>query len=168
VRLPVVLRILTNGGGTLKTLRIALEITVIVVFVLLLKQNWELRHLAAKPAHSTAFEAGQTLPPVKVTAADGKQGVLDPGSGRKLLLIGDPRCPSCETILQKMPADNAMVLSIANPDITRSSSFASKYHGPIYSLAEAPRDPRLHRVPQLLLVDSGRVVKTCTEPADCR
>ena len=161
-------RVLTSGAVTLRKLRIALEIAVLVVFVLLLKQNRELRHLTAKPSHSTSFEAGQMLPPVKVTAADGRKSVLDPGSGRRLLLIGDPRCPSCETILRKMPVDNAMVLSIANPDTTRSSSFASKYHGPIYSLTEPPHDPRLHRVPQLLLVDSRRVVRTCADPGDCR
>ena len=152
----------------MKKLRIALEIAVVVVFALLLKQNWELRHRPATMAQPTSFEAGQMLPSVKVTAADGKKGVLDPGSGRKLLLIGDPRCPSCETYLEKMPADNTMVLSIANSDTTRSSSFASKYRGPIYSLAEPPRDRRLHRVPQLLLVESRRVVRTCADPGDCR
>lgn len=153
----------------MKVLRIALDVAVIVVFAFLLRQNWQLRHRTAAPmAPPTLFEAGQTLPSVKVTAADGKTGVLNPGSGRKLLLIGDPHCPSCEAVLQKMPAGDAMVLSIANPDTTRSSSFTSKYHGPIYSLAEPPHDPRLNRVPQLLLVDARRIVRTCTDPRDCR
>ena len=157
-----------EGRVTLKWLRIVLDVAVVVLFAFVLRQNWQLRHLLEKMRSPALFEAGQTLPPLKVSAEDGKQSMLDPGPGRRLLLIGDPRCDSCERFLPRMPADNATVLSIANPDTTRSSSFASKFHGPIYSLAEAPQDPRLHRIPQLLLVESRRVIRTCADPGDCR
>jgi len=152
----------------MRALRIALEIAVVVVFAILLKQNWQFRHIKANLPRPTSFEAKETLPSLNVIGADGKKGIFDPGPGRNLLLIGDPRCGSCEHVLQQMPADHSMVLSIANPETTRSSKFASVYHGPIYSLTEPPRDARLHHVPQILLVESQRVVRTCADVRDCR
>jgi hypothetical protein len=150
----------------LRWARATVELAVVVVFLLLLYQNAELKRRATTTrARLDRFAAGDTLPTIKVVDKSGKLSTLELRATRTLLLIGDPSCPSCQTHLQALGAD-AIILSTADLATTRASSFWA-FPGAVYSLAAPPSDVRFRRVPQVVVVDSRRIVRTCAEPRDC-
>lgn len=156
-------------SGMLRLARVVLEIAAIVVFIFVLRQNAALRrYVAAKrPAATvTKFSAADQWPVFNVVNRDGKRLPLKIGAERKLLFIADPGCGTCEEHLPLLPADT-VVLSVADYTSTRSSPLF-RFPGQLYALAERPRDRRLGRVPQFLVVESQRVVKTCADSRDCR
>ena len=159
----------TRRDRLFRWVRITVELSVIVVFVVLLFQNAELRRrppTTPRP-RPDRFAAGESLPPIRVVDKAGKVSTLDLdiGEGRKMLLIGDPNCTSCTTHLKELGAD-AVVLSVADPQTTRESPFAA-FPGKLYTLAAPATDVRLRRVPQLVVVDSKRIVRTCADAKDC-
>lgn len=158
---------MTRRDRILRWARMTVELAVVVVFVFLLYQNVELRR---RPTPTTRarldrFAAGDTMPTFKVVDKAGKLSTLELRPGRTLLLIGDPGCPSCQTHVQALGAD-AVILSTADFTTTKASSFAA-FPGPVYSLAAAPTDVRFRRVPQVVVVESRRIVRTCADPKDC-
>ena len=156
----------TRRDRVFRWLRVTVELAVVVVFLLLLYQNMELRRrpttTRARPDH---FAAGDAFPRLKVFDKTGKPSDLDLSSGRTLVLIGDPSCPSCQKHLQELGA-NAIILSVADMKSTRASAFAA-FPGAVYSPTAPPRDTRFRRVPQVIVVDARKIVRTCADVKDC-
>jgi hypothetical protein len=156
-----------------KVLPRALEIVALAVFVLLIYDNLRLRKLAAghvpaaKPALPRAFRAGDTITTIPATDVNGNPQRVS-FAGRSLVAVIDPACDSCRRVIDALPADGgAVVLSLAPPEVFRGSA-GQGIRGTIYSIDPLRHDPRLSTYPQVLLVEQGRVRRTCAEPADCR
>ena len=148
-----------------------MEIAAVVVFLFVLRQNFELRRAmrsvaTKRPSGGTQFAAGDPFPVFNVVDRAGKAMPLALGPERTLLLIADPSCPVCDRYVPFLPAD-AVVLSVADLASTRSSTLM-RFPGRVYAAAERSRERRLGRVPQFLLLESQRVVRTCADPRDCR
>lgn len=155
----------------LRLVRGALEIAAVVVFLFVLRQNFELRRDIRSVARrglsgETRFAAGDPFPVFNVVDRAGKAMPLALGPERTLLLIADPGCSVCDRSIPLLPAD-AVVLSVTDLASTRSSPLF-RFPGRVYAAAEQYRERRLGRVPQFLLVESQRIVRTCADPRDCR
>ena len=151
----------------IRWLRVTVEIIVVVLFVLLLYQNWTLKHPATvpRPGGAERFGAGDIFPKIPVVDRLGRPSTLGFRAGRTLLLIADPGCPACETQLRALAPD-AVILSTANFATTRSSPLSS-FPGMVYSLAEIPPDVRFRRVPQVVIVEAQRIIRTCADTKSC-
>jgi uncharacterized membrane protein len=157
-----------------KALPRVLEVVALIVFVLVVRDNFRLRKMAASAALAATrangtrlFQAGDTITEVQAFDVAGTPRQVSFREGRSLVAVVDPTCDSCKRVISGLPADgSAVVLSMAAPEAFRQGD-GKAIRGRIYSIDPMKRDPRLATNPQVLLVDNGRVVRTCAEPAGC-
>ena len=150
------------------SLRIVLESAVVVVFALLIWNNYTLRRQqvrAAAAASRQAFVPRDVFRTLPIIDPAGKAGVLDLTNGRSVVAIVDPRCESCRELIAQVGGTGAHVISLAPLAETR------KRNVPAY-VARAPLPREVERqlqiYPQLFVVDRGKVVRTCANLAECR
>ncbi|HEV7920224.1 MAG TPA: hypothetical protein VGR02_05480 [Thermoanaerobaculia bacterium] len=148
-----------------------LEAAVIVVFALLVWNNYSLRRQHIRPAAAAvksarSFVVHDSLSALPVTDLTGAARTLAL-SQRTIVAIVDPRCDSCRTLLAAIrPESGAQVLSVASLAETRAMAEASGLQSVTYVLGNST-DPRLQIYPQLFVVDGGKVVRTCASMAEC-
>lgn len=145
-----------------------MQIAVLVLFALALWHNGQLRRQlgSIRRGNCEQFAAEDTFPPLAVVDGIGREVTLDLVGRRQLLLIAEPGCPACEAHVKRIP-EAGTILSVASEAATKASLLADATVR-VYALAKPARDVRLRRVPQILLVDSGRIVRTCANARDCR
>ncbi|MEO8380487.1 MAG: hypothetical protein ABI779_19820 [Acidobacteriota bacterium] len=158
-------------------LRPLLEGAVVVVFVLLIWNNYSLRrqaHAVAVPSvREHGFVPRDAVRSIPTLDLDGKPGTWNLQSGRHVLAIVDPRCDSCRALIATLPGHGdgqLYVLSVAPPADTRAMAQQAGLTAATRSLGTPlPRDleSQLQIYPQLLIVDQGKVVRTCASIAEC-
>lgn len=159
-----------------QSLRIVLEAAVVVVFLLLIWNNYTLRRQQARPAGGPAPARGfipkDVIESVPTVALDGARGTLDLRRSRSVVAIVDPRCESCKELIATLrPQPDLHVLSVAPLPETRTMAEQSGLTSATRILGEplpANVAAQLQNYPQLFVVDLGKVVRTCATVAECR
>lgn len=156
-------------------LRVVLEAAVVVVFVLLIWNNYTLRRqprIAASPGPSRGFVPKDFLESIPTIAMDGTRGTLDLRGSRAVVAVVDPRCDSCrELVASFRPEPNLHVLSVAPLEETRNMVAKAGLSPVTRALGEplpARIETQLRVYPQLFVVDRGKVVRTCATISECR
>ena len=167
--------VLAQEAPRVRWLRVALEAAVVTVFLLLIWNNFALRRQQARVAAAISPERGfvvkdfvETIPTVDLS---GRQGSLDLRGGRTVVAIVDPRCESCrELIVSLRSVPGVRVLSVAPAADTRDLATRSGL-GAVTTMIGRPLPSKVERqlqiYPQLLVVDRGKVVRTCAAVAEC-
>jgi hypothetical protein len=161
---------------TLPVLKTILEVAVVVVFVLLVWNNYSLRRqqiraaAAKKSAHG--FVAREQVGVIPATALDGRPRDLDLRATRAVVAIVNPSCDSCREILKAVRgASDVRVLSIASLAETQAAA-QDLGLGATTSVVAQPLPKglasRLQIYPQLFVLDRGEVVRTCARIEECR
>ena len=160
--------------GPFRIVRPVLEALVAVVFLLLVWNNFTLRRqhavAAAASRSARAFAPKDALAAVPVVDVTGKRRSLDLTKSRTTVVIVDPRCDSCREIIAELHSSrNAVVLSIAPLEPTAAMANQTKTAAPTYTVGAMPSEQaaRFRTNPQILLVDQGRVVRTCAALREC-
>jgi hypothetical protein len=159
-------------------LRTVLEAAVVVVFALLIWNNFSLRRQARAAAvpsiREHAFVARDYVPFIPTIDLAGKAGGLDLRSGRTTIAIVDPRCDSCREMIATMRsmrgASGIRILSVAPVAETRKMADEMGLAASTTILGRPlPKqiEGQLQIYPQLFIVDHGKVVRTCLSVAEC-
>lgn len=156
-------------------LRGFLEAAVVVVFLLLVWNNYTLRRkmqAVARPSvREHAFVARDSIESIPTIDLAGKPGTLDLRSGRNLIAIVDPRCDSCRELVTTLHVVPGLrVLSQAPADETRAMAEKAGLTAVTSALGQPlpkPLEAQLRIYPQLFIVDRGKVVRTCATFAEC-
>jgi len=154
--------------------RAVLESAVVVVFLLLIWQNYSLRRRSALSAAAVknvrAFGVHDSIDELPVLDLAGGRTTLR-FDGRTIVAIVDPGCDSCRQLLAEIHADSGVqVLSVATVAQTRTIAEAGGLTAVTHVLSEpvpARIEPQLHVYPQLFVVENHRVVRTCVSLAEC-
>ena len=158
----------------LPLLRGLLEGAVVLVFVLLIWNNFTLRRqqtgAAAAVKTTRGFGVHEQLGAIPAMTLDGKPGDLDLRSARGIVAIVNPSCDSCRTLMASTRGmADVHVLSVASLEETRAVAADLGSH-----VRVVPRKvggalgSRLQVYPQLFIIDRGQVVRTCATIAECR
>lgn len=159
-----------------RALRTVLEAAVIVVFALLIWNNYTLRRQQARTAAATqksrAFVPKDWIGSVPVLDLAGREQLLDLQRGRTIVAIVNPTCDSCRELMASLRgASGIHVLSAAPLAETRPAVHQAGI-GPLTTVLREPAPARiaqqLHIYPQIFVVDRGEVVRTCKNVAECR
>jgi hypothetical protein len=158
----------------LPLLRALLEVAVVVVFALLIWNNFTLRRqqtrAAAAVKTSRGFAVHEKIGAIPATTLDGKPADLDLRNARGIVAIVNPTCESCRELVastRNMP--DVHIISSASLEETRA---LAKDLGPNTRVV-APNvggalGAQLRIYPQLLVIDRGEVVRTCARIQECR
>jgi hypothetical protein len=150
-------------------LRRTLEAAVVVVFALLIWNNFALRrqtaHAAAAFKSARAFAVHDSFGALPVTELTGARATL-PIDGRIIVAIVDPQCDSCRALLADIRPDSGIqVLSVA--PLPETTAMARNKRLTAITHVIETRDPKLQIYPQLFVVEGGKVVRTCATVAEC-
>jgi hypothetical protein len=168
---------LTIDRPRARVLRPLLEGAVVVVFMLLVWSNFTLRRQARAAAIPTVSQHGfvprDALRTIPIVDVNGKPGTLDLQRGRTIVAIVDPRCESCRALVDSMrgSASGIRILSMAPLAETREMAQKTGLTPAIAMLGQPiPRrlESQLQIYPQLFIVDSGKVVRSCATLEECR
>jgi hypothetical protein len=151
-------------------LRPILEGAVVVVFMLLIWNNYSLRQqqkmMAKAMGQGRAFIPKDAIGEVNTTDLSGRPARLHLGQGRHVVAVVDPRCDSCRELVASLrPSPDLLVVSTAPPEVMRPMAMRAGL--PAHSLRQPIARPWL-TYPQLFVVDGGKVVRTCLTVAECR
>ena len=158
-------------------LRPLLEGAVVVLFLLLIRNNYTLRRQARAAAITVSehgFVARDVVPPaIPVVDVGGKPQTLDLRTARTTVAIVDPRCESCRELVSTLRGTSAVrVLSVAPLEETRRMAQQSGLAQATFTLGQSslPKrfESKLRIYPQLFIVDGGKVVRSCATLAECR
>jgi hypothetical protein len=155
-------------------LRALLEVAVVVVFALLIWNNFTLRRqqtlAAAAVKTSRGLAAREKLGVIPATTLDGKQSDLDFRTTRGILAIVNPTCESCKELMASTRGvPGVHVLSAASLEETRAQ--AKNLDPNVRVLMPSVRGAlgtQLRTYPQLVVIDHGEVVRTCAKIEECR
>jgi len=157
--------------------RFILETAFVVVFALLIWNNYTMRrhatgHAAASIIPHRGFIPKDRIAVLPVVDLNGHAAQLDLRNGRTLMAIVDPRCESCRELIGTMKdVRDARILSVAPLAETRTMASQSPTASPVAMVGTGvPKRiaPQLEVYPQLFLVDRGVVVRTCASVEECR
>jgi hypothetical protein len=154
--------------------RAVLESAVVVVFLLLIWQNYSLRRRSALSAAAAknvrAFGVHDSIDELPVLDLAGVRTTLR-FDGRTIVAIVDPGCDSCRHLLAEIRPDSGVqVLSVASVAQSRTIAEAGGLLAVTHVLSEplpARIVPQLHVYPQLFVVENRRVVRTCASLTEC-
>jgi hypothetical protein len=160
----------------------ALWVAVLVVVAALAISNWRLRrqvsdlsealHARRKPAAELA--AGDRVEAFDAFDRAGRAVRVDPAASESTLVVVDPECGSCRTILRELlasPRPNVTVLAVSasGSEMPPAGSVAEEV--PLYTVSRdtAPRFvTRLGGVPRVLRIAAGGSVRAvCHSLAEC-
>jgi hypothetical protein len=146
---------------------------VVVVFALLLWQNFALRRLqahAAAAGRSRAFAVHDSIEPLPIVDLNGARSTFQ-FDRRTVVAIVDPRCDSCRKLLAQIRPDTGVqVLSVAPLAETRAMAQSTGLTAVTHALGQplpARNELQLSIYPQLFVVDGGQVVRTCASVNEC-
>jgi hypothetical protein len=155
-------------------LRTLLEVAVVVVFALLIWNNFSLRrqasHAAAAAKTTRGFAVTEKIGAIPATTLDGRPSDLDLRNTRGIVAIVNPTCESCrELVASTRGMPDVHVLSVASIEETRA---LAKDLGPnarvVTRSVGGALGTQLKIYPQLVVIDHGEVVRTCAKIAECR
>lgn len=158
----------------LPLLRTLLEVAVVVVFVLLIWNNFALRRqqaLSAAAAKSTrGFVVREQIGAIPATTLDGRPNDLDLRNARGIVAIVNPTCESCrELVAASRTAPDVYVLAATSP---AEAGAHAKDLGPNARLLRpgigGTLGERLRIYPQVVVIDRGEIVRTCARLEECR
>ena len=158
----------------LPLLRALLEGAVVVVFVLLIWNNFTLRRQSTRAAAAAksfrGFAVHERLGAIPALALDGRQNDLDLRASRGTVAIVNPGCESCRELVASLRGvKDVHVLSAASLAETRA---AANLLGPearvIPDSVSGAFGAQLKTYPQLFVIDHGEIVRTCARIAECR
>ncbi len=158
----------------LPLLRTLLEVAVVVVFVLLIWNNFALRRQQGRSAaavkSSRGFVVREQIGAIPAMTLDGRRNDLDLRNTRGIVAIVNPTCDSCrELMASARNAPDVYVLAATSP---AEAGAHAKNLGPNARLLS--RDTagtlgeRLRIYPQVLVIDHGEIVRTCARLEECR
>lgn len=147
---------------------LVLEIALAAAVLFLLWQNAQLRRKAMLAGRSAAprFHAGDPLPELQVIDLTGKPRTLRFQDGRVVVALVDPACGTCADairVLRSVPT--ARIISVV--DLPRTEPLL---RGTPNAYVSDPREPlRRHfgKVPQILVVEQEKVMRTCATAREC-
>ena len=153
-------------------LRPILEGAVVVVFVLLIWNNYSLRQqqrlMAKAMAQGRGFAPKDSIAEVNTIDLSGRPAQLHLGQGRHVVAVVDPRCDSCQELVATLrPSPDLLVVSLAPPEVMRPMATRAGLASAAHTLRQPIARPWL-TYPQLFVVDRGTVVRTCLTVAECR
>lgn len=161
---------------TLPVLKTILEVAVVIVFVLLVWNNFSLRRQQSRAAAAKksghGFVARERVGAIPATALDGTRRDLDLRNTRAVVAIVNPSCDSCREILNAVRgATDVHVLSVGS--LAETQAMAKDLGlGATASVVAQPVPKglasRLQIYPQLFVLDGGEVVRTCARIEECR
>ena len=155
-------------------LKTVLEFAVVVVFGLLIWNNYTLRRERARSAAAVDFvrgvAAGERIGVIPALALDGRRRDLDLRDGRAIVAIVKPGCASCDPLIASARNEpDVHVLSVASLADTRA---LAKDLGPDPAVLAPPAGgglaASLQIYPQLFVIDRGQIVRTCARIEECR
>ena len=147
---------------------LVLEIAVVAALLFLVWQNAQLRRKVRLAMRSAAprFQAGDSLPGLQVIDLTGKPQTLRFQEGRVVVALVDPGCGSCEAVIRDLRSvPTARIISVA--DLVRTEPLL---RGTPNAYVSDPRDPlRRHfaKLPQILVVENEKVMRTCATAREC-
>lgn len=158
----------------LPLLRTILEVAVVVVFVFLIWNNFALRRQqnrsAAAVKASRSFVVRDQIGVIPATMLDGRRNDLDLRSSRGIVAIVNPSCDSCrELVASARNVPDVHVLVFTSP---AEAAAHAKSLGP--NARFLPQNlggelgERLRIYPQLVVIDHGVIVRTCSRLEECR
>jgi hypothetical protein len=153
-------------------LRTLLEVAVVVVFALLVWNNYTMRRQQSRAAavgkSERAFVVRDQPGVIPATGLDGRRRDLDLRDGRAVVAVIDPRCESCREILaQARNVPEVRLLSVAPLAETRQGGVPPSTRVVVQPFPEQ-LGMRLAIYPQVFVVEGGQVVRTCATVAECR
>ena len=153
-------------------LRTLLEVAVVVVFALLVWNNYTMRRQQSRAAAAVkserAFVVRDQIGVIPAIGLDGKRRDLDFRNGRAVVALVDPRCESCREVLATLRTrPDVRILSVAPLRETREGNVPPSTSVVVQPLS-GPTGARLSIFPQVFVVDRGQVVRTCANVAECR
>ena len=156
----------------MRLLRPILEGAVVIVFALLIWNNYTLRQqqriMAKALGQGRGFVPKDSIGEVNTTDLSGRPAQLHLGQGRHMVAVVDPRCDSCRELVATLrPSPGLVVFSIAPPELARPMAAPAGLTAMTHSLRQPIARPWL-TYPQLFVVDRGKVVRTCLTVAECR
>lgn len=170
--------VVTDAGReprrALPVLKTVLEIAVVVVFALLVWNNYTLRRQQARSAAAAkstrGFAVREQIGAIPAMSLDGRRSDLDLRTGRGIVAIVNPSCDSCrELMAAARNVPDVHVLSAASLADTRA---LAKDLGPNTRVLPQPLGgalgERLRIYPQVFVIDRGEIVRTCSTLAECR
>jgi hypothetical protein len=158
----------------LPLLRTLLEVAVVVVFVLLIWNNFALRRQQGRSAAASkslrGFVVREQIGAIPALTLDGRRNDLDLRNARGIVAIVNPTCDSCrELMAAARNAPDVHLLAVTSP---AEAAAQAKTLGP--NARMLPQDlggalgERLHIYPQVLVIDHGEIVRTCSRLQECR
>ena len=156
----------------MRLLRPILEGAVVVVFVLLIWNNYTLRQqqriMAKAMSHGRGFAPQDSIGDVATVELSGRPAQLHLGQGRHVVAVVDPRCDSCRELVATLrPSPDLVVMTLAPPELARPMAAQAGLTAMTHSLRQPLARPWLV-YPQVFVVDRGKVVRTCLTVAECR
>lgn len=158
----------------LPLLRTLLEVAVVVVFALLIWNNYTLRRQQARSAAAAksvrGFVVREQIGAIPAMTPDGRRSDLDLRNARGIIAIVNPSCESCrELIASARDAPGVHVLAVMSLAEART---LAKSLGPNVRILPQPLGgalgARLQIYPQVLVIDRGEIVRTCATLQECR
>lgn len=153
-------------------LRPILEGAVVVVFALLVWNNFSLRRqqavMARAAVQARGFVPKDVIGDVSMVKLSGEPAHLRINQGRHVVAVVDPRCDSCRELVATLrPSSDLVVVSLAPPELTRTMVAQSGLAAVTHTLRKPNASP-WQIYPQVFVVDGGTVVRTCLTIAECR
>ena len=154
----------------------ALEVAVVVLCAVLIWQNMTMRRqvaaVASQGGRVLRFAANELFNPVPVVDMNGRRAALPLQDPRTLIAVVEPGCDSCIRVMRELrDAPGVRIVSTANLEDTRRAAESTGVTASTFVLGTPiPRGIRARFTvyPQLLVVERGRVVRTCATVAECR
>jgi hypothetical protein len=158
----------------LPLLRTLLEVAVVVVFVLLVWNNFTLRRQQSRAAAAVKSSRGlnvrDQIGAIPAMALDGTPRDLDLRTTRGIVAIVNPGCESCRELMAStrgMP--DVHLLSVASLEETRANAQALGPNARVVPPGVSGElGTRLQIYPQLFVIDRGEIVRTCAKIQECR
>jgi hypothetical protein len=148
---------------------LVLEIAAVAALLFLVWQNAQLRRTAKLAMRSAAprFHAGDSLPGLQVIDLTGKPQTLRFQEGRVVVALVDPGCGTCQDVIRSLRSvSSARIISVA--DLAGTEPLL---RGTPNAYVSDPRDPlrgQFGKVPQILLVEQEKVMRTCATARECQ
>lgn len=145
-----------------------LEVAVVAALLFLAWQNAQLRRKATLLMRSAAprFQAGDSLPALQVIDLTGKPRTLRFQEGRVVVALVDPGCGSCQEVIRGLRSvPTARIISVVDLPATEPL-----LRGTPNAYVGDPRDPlrrQFGKVPQILIVEQEKVMRTCVTAREC-
>ena len=157
----------------LPLLRALLEVAVVVVFVLLVWNNFTLRRQQSRAAAAAkavrGFAVREQIGAIPAMTLDGRKSDLDLRATRGIVAIVNPGCESCrELVASARGVSGVHVLSAASMEESRALAKDLGPNARVITPIGGALGARLQVYPQVFVIDRGEIVRVCKDIPECR